>query len=113
MIDEKALRILVENEPTHFWETFNHWNKKIPTSVKIIWLKKFIKKELTKEELIKFINSSGWFTSMDEYKKSIHFLVLKDCLQLDLEEYNWFFRNTKYNSIEFNREFKLWQLNKI
>ncbi len=32
MIDEKALRIIVENEPEHFWST---WNRDIPESVKI------------------------------------------------------------------------------
>lgn len=57
MIDRKVLRIIVENEPEHFWYT---WNREIPESVKLKWLKIFIKRDISKEKFIDFMLHKGW-----------------------------------------------------
>jgi hypothetical protein len=104
MIVEKALRLIIENEPEHFWNT---WNKNIPETVKLKWLKKFLKINLTQEEFIEFMYYKGWYKNLDEYKKSTHFRIINECLEFDIIPY---FNNLK--STEFNREFKIWQLNR-
>ena len=106
----KAFKFILENEPVHFYNT---WNREIPTTVKIMWLKKFIKKNISKEDFINFIESSGhYFTNINDYKQSDHFLILKNCLEIDLEEYNWLHNNKLYNEKAFDRHFKIWQLNR-
>jgi hypothetical protein len=107
MISEKSLRIITENVPEHFWRTFNY---NVPDYIKIKWLKRFIKKDLTKKEFIEFVENKAWYPKVEDYQKSLHFLILKDCLEMDLEEYEWFYKNNDYKRIDFDRYFKLWQL---
>ena len=37
---------------------------------------------------------------------------MKNSLEMDWDKYNWFFQNNLYKGIEFNRDFKIWQLTK-
>jgi len=104
MIDEKALRIIVENEPEHFWST---WNRDIPESVKIKWLKRFIKRNISKETFIEFMFYKGWYKNVEEYQNSTHFKIINQVLEFDIIPYY-----NNLNSVEFNREFKIWQLNR-
>lgn len=111
MINENCFRRIVENTPEHFWKT---WNKNHPLEIKLKWLSKFIKKDITKEIFIRFIEDNYYHfynsQSIDDYKKTEHYLILKDVLNIDLEKYDWFYKNKLYNSLEFNRDFKIWQL---
>lgn len=104
MIDEKALRIIIENEPEHFWNT---WNRDIPESVKIKWLKKFIKRDIPKEKFIDFMLYKEWYKNVEEYQNSTHFKIINQVLEFDIIPYY-----NNLNSVEFNREFKIWQLNR-
>jgi len=104
MIDEKALRIIIENEPEHFWNT---WNRDIPESVKLKWLKRFTKRNISKEKFIDFMFYKGWHKSVEEYQNSTHFKIINQVLEFDIIPYY-----NNLNSVEFNREFKIWQLNR-
>ena len=86
MIDSKSLKIITENLPSHYWNTYCD----LPIPVKMKWLERFIKKDITKEELYEFISNKGsYYSSVESYKDSEHFLILKDVLEIDLEKYNW------------------------
>lgn len=111
-MESKHLKSIIENEPTHFHSTWSLMcQNNYPAYVKVNWLKHFLKKDIQLEDFRKFI-SANWAPSLEEYKKTIHFLILKDGLEIDLEKYNWLCReNYKfYKTIEFNRDFKIWQI---
>jgi hypothetical protein len=107
MISEKGLKLITENVPEHFWKT---WNLNVPNHIKINWLRKFLKKDISKKEFIEFVENKAWYSKFEDYEKSLHFLILKDAFQIDLSGYDWFYRNNNYNNIDFDRHFKLWQL---
>lgn len=103
----EALKIIIENEPDHFWNT---WNMDIPESVKLKWLSRFVKRNISKEIFIDFMNHKGWYKNVEEYKKSTHFKIINQILKFDIIPYYNYYNNI--NSVEFNREFKIWQLNR-
>ena len=104
-INEKTLKILTENEPEHFFKT---WSGFIPLKIRLIWLKNFIKKDLSIDEFLEFMDNKGWYSDVEEYKKSSHYKIVNKCLEIDIMPY---YNNLK--GVEFKREFKIWQLNRI
>jgi len=107
MINVDSLKIITENLPSHYWNTYCS----LPISIKMKWVKKFIKKDITKEDLYKFISSKNYYSTLDSYKTTEHFLILKDVLKIDLENYNWLVNYTINNSKkELDRDINIWLL---
>jgi hypothetical protein len=106
MIDYKALEIITENTPTFFYNSYYY----LPNKVKIEYLKKFLKKEITTKLLMEFISSRAYYSKIEEYKKSEHFLILKNVLNIDLEKYDWLINGNKLTKKDLDRDIKLWQI---
>lgn len=112
MFIEKYILHIIDTEkvPSHFHHT---WNNESPIEIKSKWLNKFIKKNLSKEDFIEFIQTNyEYHKSIEDFKKSKHYFIMKNSLEMDWDKYNWFFQNNLYKGIEFNRDFKIWQLTK-
>lgn len=107
MINEKSLRIITEDQPSHFWNTYCS----LPITIKMIWLKRFLKKDITKEDFYRYISYKQYYSSLDEYKKTEHFLILKDVLEINLENYDWLCNQTIFvKRPELEREISIWQI---
>ena len=108
MIDLK----IFENLPKHADSILRY-----PENPKAIanWLKPFVKRNISLEEITDFISKAGeYYPNIEDYKESLHFLVLEETLQLKLEPWNWFqnsYRN-QINNKEFIRYFKIWSITK-
>jgi hypothetical protein len=103
---------IFENLPKHADSIIRY-----PKNPKVVanWLKPFVKKGITLDQITDFIYKRSYFLCINEYKKSLHFLVLTETLGLDLEPWEWFYSSHKFNmksNKEFIRYFKIWSITK-
>jgi hypothetical protein len=104
MINQDTLNRITENIPLHFWDTY--WN--LPKPIKMKWLEKFIKKDLTIDDIYYFLTNKEYYPSLESYEKSDHFLILKDVLKLDLEKYKWLYSQVHKFKKELDRDITIW-----
>ena len=113
MIEFKTLQIITENIPSHFWNTYYN----LPIEVRLIWLKRFIKKQITIQDFYQFVSSKNYYSNLEEYKKSEHFLILRDVLGGDFEKYDWFCRQTAFyhntNKTIIERDINIWLIQRV
>lgn len=106
-MDYKAVKIITENTPSFFWNMYYS----LPTSVKVSYIKKFLKKEISKKDIMEFISYRYYYSKIEEYKKSEHYKIIKYALELDLEKYNWLISSrNKLTEKELDRDIKIWQI---
>lgn len=105
---------IFENLPKHADSIIRY-----PKNPKVVanWLKPFVKKGITLDEIIMFIQTKPYYPNNEEYKHSLHFFLLKETLGLNLEPWEWFnnLRNDPSqinNNKEFIRYFKIWSITK-
>lgn len=105
MLNEATLKIITENTPEHFWNTW-YYN---PKEVRLNWLKRFIKKSLTEEDFFKFMSSRDYHSNLESYEKSEHYEVVKNVLNADfLEKYDYLINHRRKEEIKLIRDLKIW-----
>jgi hypothetical protein len=95
----KYLDIILNGEQPKF---INHIIYDNSYPVIIEWLKKWIKKDLSCSDIEKFICQKNTFhIKYEDYKSTLHYLILKDILKLDLEEEMYYFTlSTSFDNID-------------
>jgi hypothetical protein len=110
MIEYKAIKIITENLPSFFWNVYYG----LPNSVKMLYLERFLKKWISKEELVDFLSHRNYYSKLEDYKKTEHYMIMYKVLKIDLEKYNWLLnRNVTSVQKELDRDIKIWQIERF
>lgn len=82
-----------------------------PVKVVAIWLRKYLKEDITVDDVLHFISKKPYYYSLQDYEYTLHHLVLKECLQIDLSQWDWCFKYwDSKNDKKLLRHIKLWSL---